>query len=111
MDAHKRQVFYYRTPSGKVIVKTWLESLRDPGARARIRLRLGRIEEGSLGDYRPAGGGVMELRVDYGPGYRIYFAFAGRVIVVLLCGGDKKTQPADIRQAGLYWSSYKKGGG
>ena len=110
MEARKREIFYYKTPSRKVIVRDWLESLSDRKARAIIRLRLGRMEQGNLGDYRTVGGGVMELRMDYGPGYRVYFAFDGPIIVVLLCGGDKRTQTADIRLAGQYWKAYKKGG-
>jgi len=84
--------------------------LPDRKASARIRLRLGRMEEGNLGDHHPITEGVMELRMKFGPGYRIYFGFDGPVIVVLLCGGDKKSQSADIRLAGQYWKDYKKGG-
>ena len=75
----------------------WLHRLKDDDARVRIVARVRRAELGNLGDYRSVGGGVMEMRVDYGPGYRVYFA--RQTIVVLLCGGDKRTQARDIKRA------------
>jgi len=77
----------------------WLRALRDPQARARINARVLRLAFGNLGDARPVGGGVSEMRVDYGPGYRVYFAQRGAVVVLLLCGGDKSTQRKDIERA------------
>jgi putative addiction module killer protein len=77
----------------------WLDDLRDREARARIVVRLRRIEIGALGDFKPVGGGVGELRIRYGPGYRLYFVRRGEIVVVLLCGGDKSTQAKDIRLA------------
>jgi putative addiction module killer protein len=77
----------------------WLHSLKDERARARIDVRLRRLELGNPGDVKPVGSGVSELRVDYGPGYRVYFASRGKVLIVLLCGGDKRTQDKDIKQA------------
>ncbi|HEY9780900.1 MAG TPA: type II toxin-antitoxin system RelE/ParE family toxin, partial [Leptolyngbyaceae cyanobacterium] len=82
------------------------ESLRDIKARAKIRARLDRVEAGNLGDYRAVGKGVCELRIDYGPGYRVYFGQVGTTIILLLCGGDKSTQSEDIRQAIEYWTNY-----
>ena len=64
-----------------------------------MQARIARLELGNPGDVRPVGGGVMEMRIDYGPGYRVYFAWRGREVVVLLAGGDKRTQATDIRQA------------
>jgi putative addiction module killer protein len=81
------------------VFASWLERLRDRQARTRILVRLGRLAAGNPGDVRPVGGGVSEIRVDYGPGYRVYFARRGELIVVLLCGGDKRTQSRDIAQA------------
>lgn len=78
---------------------TWMAELRDKQARDRINARLLRVQRGTLGDVKPVGQGVSELRVDYGPGYRVYIKQLGTEIVVLLCGGDKRTQDADIRQA------------
>lgn len=77
----------------------WLTALRDLEAASRIALRLKRIESGLLGDVRPVGGGVSEMRIDYGPGYRIYFQLRGRVLILLLCGGDKGSQSHDIKRA------------
>ena len=77
----------------------WLHRLKDDNAAARIVARIRRAELGNLGDCRSVGGGVMEMRVDYGPGYRVDFARQGEAIVVLLCGGDKRTQARDIKRA------------
>jgi putative addiction module killer protein len=81
------------------IFSTWLGNLRDRAAHSRIIARLRRVELGNLGDVKPIGEGVGELRIDYGPGYRLYFVQRGEVVVIMLCGGDKKTQKADITTA------------
>jgi putative addiction module killer protein len=88
--------------------EVWLESLRDRQARARIKKRLDRIELGNLGDFKPVGEGVLELRIDYGPGYRIYFAESGATIILFLYGGDKSTQDQDILRAKQYWIDFQK---
>jgi len=77
----------------------WLNRLKDSTARARILVRLRRLALGNTGDVRPVGNGVSELRIDYGPGYRVYFTQRGAVLILVLCGGDKSTQPRDIRRA------------
>jgi putative addiction module killer protein len=77
----------------------WFERLRDRQARARILVRVRRLSLGNAGDARPVGEGVSEMRIDYGPGYRIYFVRRGEELVVLLAGGDKDTQERDIRMA------------
>ena len=77
----------------------WLDSLRDARARARVLVRVERLPAGNPGDVRPVGEGVSELRIDYGPGYRVYFKKQDRRIVVLLAGGDKRTQSHDIQTA------------
>ena len=77
----------------------WLAGLRDRQARVRVLVRMDRLAVGNPGDVKPVGAGVSELRIDYGPGYRVYFIQRGEVLVVLLCGGDKRTQTADIRRA------------
>ena len=74
-------------------------SLKDERASARIDIRLRRLELGNFGDVKPVGSGVTELRIDYGPGYRVYFVTRGTMLVILLCGGDKRTQGPDIKQA------------
>ncbi len=77
----------------------WLDSLRDERARARVLVRVERLAVGNPGDVRPVGEGVSELRIDYGPGYRVYFKKQGHMIVILLAGGDKRTQSRDIETA------------
>ena len=77
----------------------WIRRLRDESAHDRINARLARLRRGHLGDVRPVGDGVSEMRINYGPGYRIYFVREGMTIVVLLCGGDKDSQTRDIRLA------------
>ena len=77
----------------------WLRKLRDEQARARIQIRIRRLSFGNFGDVRPVGEGVSELRIAYGPGYRVYFQQIGSLLVLLLVGGDKKTQDADIAKA------------
>jgi putative addiction module killer protein len=77
----------------------WFAGLRDRVARARIDIRIRRLSLGNAGDTKPVGEGVSELRVDHGPGYRVYFIQRGKVVIVLLAGGDKSTQDKDIRNA------------
>lgn len=77
----------------------WLDGLRDERARARVLARVERLLAGNAGDVQPVGEGVSELRIDYGPGYRVYFVRRGRTLVILLAGGDKGSQDADIRKA------------
>src|ERR1044072_3340533 len=77
----------------------WLADLSDPAAKGRIVSRISRLEHGNPGDARPVGAGISEMRIDYGPGSRVYYASRGSALVILLCGGDKKTQSADIKKA------------
>ncbi len=77
----------------------WLAGLRDPGARTRINVRIRRLSVGNPGDVKPVGGGVSEMRIDYGPGYRVYFVRRGEALVILVAGGDKRTQNQDIAMA------------
>ena len=86
---------------------TWLSSLRDRRAVARIAARLDRLAAGNPGDVEPVGEGVSELRINYGPGYRVYFIQRGPVLVILLCGGDKSTQSKDIKQAKVLAAEWK----
>jgi len=77
----------------------WLDSLRDIHARARVLARVERLAAGNPGDVKPVGEGVSELRIDYGPGYRVYFTMRGRTVIILPAGGDKRTQANDIKTA------------
>ena len=81
------------------VYKKWINDLRDSRARYRILTRIKRLEEGNPGDVKPAGEGVSEMRINYGPGYRVYYKDTGREIIILLCGGDKTTQQEDIAKA------------
>jgi putative addiction module killer protein len=81
------------------IYHEWFEALKDKRAKARIDVRIRRVSLGNFGDVRPVGKGVSELRIDYGPGYRVYFITHRNILVILLCGGDKSTQAKDIQQA------------
>jgi putative addiction module killer protein len=102
------EVFRYRTESGKEPLSDWLLSLRDKQAQAKIRVRLRRLESGNFGDCYPVGEGVQELREHLGAGYRVYFGRHGRTVVILLCGGSKKSQAADIKAAKVYWEDWKR---
>lgn len=97
----------YLDYNGKAIFTDWLDGLRDTQARARIDVRLNRLANGLAGDARAVGQGVTELRIDWGPGYRVYFARDGATVVLLLCGGDKRTQKKDIEHAIDYWKDYQ----
>jgi putative addiction module killer protein len=98
---------YYQSSVGERPFVDWLQGLNDRLARARIEARLARVAVGNFGDVQPVGDGVMELRIDWGPGYRVYFARLGQTIVLLLYGGDKRTQQRDINRAKDYFEDYK----
>ena len=102
------QVEIYQDQRGRQPFSNWVNSLRDRRGQAAIDNRLRRIALGNLGDYKSVGGGVFELRVDTGPGYRVYFGRVGKIIILLLCGGDKSTQRRDIERAKAYWADYQE---
>lgn len=106
-DAAPRQIEMYQTEDGATPFEDWLNSLRDKTARGAIRSRIDRVKLGNFGVHRGVGEGVTELVIDVGPGYRVYYALDGNTIVLLLCGGDKKTQNADIGLAKKYWADYR----
>jgi putative addiction module killer protein len=84
-----------------------LKRLRDGRARARILVRIGRLKLGNLGDHKSVGEGVVELKISYGPGYRVYLGRDGEQLILLLCGGDKSSQQKDIDKAQKYWADYR----
>ena len=98
----------YLTESGRNPFNEWLGGLRDLQARARVRTRLNRASLGNLGDYASIGGGIFELRIFHGPGYRVYYSLAGGTVMLLLLGGTKGTQQRDIRTAKTYLADYRK---
>ncbi|MBI5527903.1 MAG: type II toxin-antitoxin system RelE/ParE family toxin [Deltaproteobacteria bacterium] len=107
MEAVARRLEIYMTTEGREPFSEWLEALKDLEGRAAIRARLERVEDGNFGAARPVGEGVNELKVSVGPGYRVYYALDGPLVVLLLCGGDKSSQRKDIKQAKTYWADYK----
>jgi len=100
-------LLYYQTRNWRVPFQEWIDSLTDPVAYAAARKRLARLQRGLFGDCKPVGDGVLELRIDVGPGYRTYLARAGSEVILLICGGDKRTQTEDIRRAKTYWKDYQ----
>lgn len=100
----------YRDSQGRVPFTQWLEAMRDRQARAAIKARLLRLESGNFGDCKPLRDGVQELRIDKGPGYRVYLSRQGPVVVLLLCGSDKAEQSRAIRQAIEYLNDWKERG-
>jgi putative addiction module killer protein len=108
MDEKTIELLEYVTERGVNPFRKWLDDLRDIKARAVIRVRLNRVRLGNFGDTKSVGEGVSELRIDYGPGYRVYFGRSGNTIVILLCGGQKRTQKKDIRTAQHHWSDYQR---
>lgn len=100
------EVRVYVRPDGAAPYSVWLEGLTDREAVARIRVRLARLRLGNPGDWRAVGGGVRELRIDLGPGYRVYLGMRGPRMAVLLWGGTKSGQERDIRLARRYWSDH-----
>ena len=103
--AQEIEILLYRSGQSKPF-SDWLASLRDTRAVGIVRARLNRIRLGNFGDCKSVGGGVEELRIDFGPGYRVYYGRQGSLVVVLLCGGDKRTQARDILAAQKYWKEY-----
>ncbi|MDQ3009860.1 MAG: type II toxin-antitoxin system RelE/ParE family toxin [Acidobacteriota bacterium] len=107
-DSQPKEVVIYETSDGVYPFAGWLAALRDRQARTRIEKRLFRLRGGNPGDYKLVGEGIVELRIDYGPGYRLYLAFTEQHVILLLCGGDKSTQVADIKLAQTYWQEYQE---
>lgn len=99
----------YLTERGESPYRSWLNTL-DLTTKARVQARVLRFELGNLGDYKAVGAGVYEARLDFGPGYRLYFGLSGRTLVLLLCGGTKRTQRRDIQQAQIWWLNYMERG-
>lgn len=98
----------YLTASGRDVFGEWLSGFRDLRTRAKIVARVDRLSVGNFGDCKALRGGLFELRIDWGPGYRVYYALTGKECVLLLCGGDKRKQSSDIKRAIEYLKDYKE---
>ena len=101
------QIEHYTTAQGLDLFNDWFNGLRDQRAAAKVLTRIDRLALGNFSDYRMLDGGVFELRIDEGPGYRVYAARVGKVVLLLLCGGDKKSQAKDIEVAKTYLKDYE----
>lgn len=102
------EIRHYLTASGRDPYQDWLDKLKDMRTRINVQRRVDRVVTGNLGDHKFCRDGVWELRIDAGSGYRVYYAQTGQAIVLLLCGGDKRTQDADIDKAVKCWLDYQR---
>ncbi len=105
--ADQVEVKLYTLPKGRAPFEKWIKGLKD--IRARVNVKIARLRLGNFGDAKSVGEGVFELRIDYGPGYRVYFGRIRQTVVLLLCGGDKDSQAEDIQTAKSYWREFKSG--
>lgn len=101
------EIVHYLNERGKPVFLEWLAGVRDKLAKSRILKRVERLQLGNFGDCKFVGNNVWELRIDHGPGYRVYYSIVDKKIVLLLCGGDKSTQSKDIEKAKSYLENYK----
>ena len=102
------EIVRYQKEDGSEPYTEWFRKLRDERAKLSLAVRLRRIESGNLGDWKPVGEGVLELRIDVGAGYRAYCGRQGAMLIVLLCGGDKGSQDRDILKAKNFWADWKR---
>ena len=102
------EIRHYVSQSGRDVFDDWLTRLADARAQAKIASRINRLAAGNIGDCKSLRQGLFELRIDWGPGYRVYYAMIGRECALLLCGGDKRKQAADIERAAEYLKDYKE---
>ena len=103
-----KKVLHYRTEAGKIPYREWIDSLTDQTGKAKILSRIDRAALGNLGNHKSVGSGVVELRINEGPGYRLYLGQHGKELIILLSGGDKSTQDIDIQSAKRYWQDYRR---
>lgn len=108
MEVYRKVLKIYRREDGVLPFVRWMKGLRDVRAKQAIEARLARVRLGNLGDHRPVGDGVTELRFFIGPGYRVYIGLEGDTVVILLCGGDKGSQDGDIETAKAFWKDYQR---
>ncbi len=108
MTAPKYLIEIYKDKNNKKPFIEWVESIKDIVIKAKIKNRVRRIELGNFGDCKLIKNGIHELRLHFGPGYRVYFGKTSKIIILLLCGGSKNTQTKDIKKALKYWNDFKK---
>jgi putative addiction module killer protein len=104
---HAVEIRHYTTRSGKDAFDDWLSELADTRRQAKIAARINQLAAGNFGDCEALGQGLYELRIHWGPGYRVYYSIIGQARILLLCGGDKRTQPVDIVKAQQYLTDYE----
>jgi len=109
MENKAKRIKTYVRANGKSPFESWLINLRDKSAKAKILTRIDRLRLGNFGDCKSVGLGVFELRIHFGPGYRVYFGLVGNEVVLLLLGGDKSSQRKDIKTAQGYWKEFSNG--
>jgi putative addiction module killer protein len=102
------EIRHYLSRAGKDVFDNWLSELADARAQAKIAVRINRLSAGNFGDCKTLGQGLCELRIDWGPGYRVYYAMLGKACLLLLCGGDKRTQSSDIDRALRHLKDYRE---
>ncbi len=108
MESSRKELRIYEDVRGARPFEAWLQALKDVKGRAVIRARVARLILGNAGDSKPVGEGVYEARIAFGPGYRVYYASEGKVVIVLLCGGDKGSQRRDVELAKRYLADYRR---
>lgn len=108
MEGHPKEIEYYLLPNGNSPFQEWYKALKSEKIKAVVLKRLARVRLGNLGEYRSVRDGVYEFKIDFGPGYRIYFGQEGTKLIILLCAGEKRTQQKDIRKAHEYWEGYRR---
>ena len=107
MEIQERRIELFMAANGKAPFEEWMRTLRDKVSKARIFSRIDRLRLGNFGDCKSVGEGVFELRIDFGPGFRVYFGTVCTAVVILLCGGDKSSQQRDIANAIRDWKEYQ----
>ena len=110
MQIKPRDVQYYETPTGKLPAKDWLESLKDGLTQAILYKRIRQAGLGQFGKVRSLGDGVSELKIDHGPGFRVYYGIHEDALILILMAGSKRTQESDVKKAKAYWSEWKERG-
>lgn len=108
MQIKQREIQYYETPNGKLPAKEWLSSLKDGLSQAILYKRIRQAGLGQFGKIRNIGDGISELKIDYGPGFRIYYGIHEDKLILILMGGSKRTQESDIKKAKAYWTEWKE---